>query len=48
MPKIIAEATTDHLWGTDIALRDSWALDHEKWHSTGWLSCMLGRIREEP
>ena len=46
-PKILAKATTDHLWGTGIALRDKCALDVDKWTSTGWLSRMLLTIREE-
>ena len=44
-PKLLAEATTDRLWGTGIALRDSCALQTDKWHSTGWLSHMT--IRDE-
>ena len=40
-PKILAVATTDHLWGTGIVLRDTCTLDADKWSSTGWLSCML-------
>ena len=46
-PKILAEATTDRLWGTGIALRDSCALQTDKWHSSGWLSRMLMTIRDE-
>ena len=46
-PKILAEATTDRLWGTGIALWDSCALQTDKWHSSGWLSCMLMTIRDE-
>ena len=46
-PKILAEAMTDHLWGTGIALRDSCALDTEKWSSTGWLSQMVITIHDE-
>ena len=46
-PKILAEATTDRLWGTGIRLRDSCALDTEKWSGTGWLSRMLIMIRDE-
>ena len=47
-PKIIAEATLDHLWGTGIALRDTSALNTDKWSSTGWLSKMLLTIRDDP
>ena len=47
-PKILAEATTDRLWGTGIALRDTNALNTEKWYSEGWLSRMLLTIRDEP
>ena len=46
-PKILAEATTDRLWGTGIRLRDTCALDTEKWSGTGWLSRMLITIRDE-
>ena len=47
LPKILAEATTDRLWGTGIRLQDSCALDTEKWSGTGWLSRMLITIRDE-
>ena len=47
LPKILAEATTDRLWGTGIRLRDLYALDTEKWSGTGWLSRMLITIRDE-
>ena len=46
-PKILAEATTDRLWGTSIRLRDMCALDIEKWSGTGWLSRMLITIRDK-
>ena len=46
-PKILAEATPDHLWGTGIALRDKCALDTDRWSSPGWLSRMLITIRDE-
>ena len=46
-PKILVEATSDHLWGTGITLRDTCALDINKWSSTGWLSHMLITICEE-
>ena len=46
-PKTIAEATTDKIWGTGITLRDSSALQTDKWHSPGWLSRMLMTIRDE-
>ena len=46
-PKILAEATHDRLWGTGIALHDTCALQVGKWHSIGWLSCMLMAIRDE-
>ena len=45
--KILAEATTDRLWGTSITLRNSCALQIEKWHSSGWLSHMLMTIGDE-
>ena len=46
-PKILAEAMTDRLWGTGIRLRDTCALDTEKWAGTGWMSRMLISIRDE-
>ena len=46
-PKILAEATTDRLWGTGIQLWDTCALDTEKWSGTGWLLRMLITIRDE-
>ena len=46
-PKILAEATTNHLWGTGLQLRDTHALDTEKWAGPGWLSRMLITIRDE-
>ena len=46
-PKILAEATTDRLWGTGIRLWDTCAVDIEKWSGTGWLSRMLITIRDE-
>ena len=46
-PKILAEATTDRLWGTGIRLRDRSALNTGKWSSVGWLSRMLITIRDE-
>ena len=47
-PKVLAEATTDRLWGTGICLRDTNALNTEKWNSEGWLSRMLSSIRDSP
>ena len=46
-PKLVAEATTDRMWGTGIHLRDSNALDRKRWTSNGWLSDMLMSIRSE-
>ena len=46
-PKVLAEVTTDRLWGTGIRLWDTYALDIEKWSGTGWLSRMLITIRDE-
>ena len=37
-PKVLAEVMMDWLWGTGINLRDTCALDMEKWSSPGWLS----------
>ena len=44
-PKTLMKATSDHLWGTGIPLRDNCALD--KWSSPGWLSRMLLTICNE-
>ena len=46
-PKILAEATTDRLWGTGVRLRDRSALDTGKWTGIGWLSRMLTTIRNK-
>ena len=46
-PKILAEVTTDRLWGTSIKLNDPHTLDTEKWSGLGWLSKMLLSIRED-
>ena len=46
-PKILAESTLHHLWGTGVALRDTSALNMDKWSSTGWLSRMLITIHDE-
>ena len=47
-PKTLAEASTDRTWGTGIGLRDIDALKQDQWHTPGWLSNMLQRIRQEP
>ena len=46
-PKILAEASTDKTWGTGVPIRDSQALNTDKWHGKGWLSNMLTIIRDE-
>ena len=46
-PKLVAEATTDRMWGTGIHLRDSNVLDRKRWTSNGWLSDMFMSIRSE-
>ena len=46
-PKTLAKAMTDRLLGTGIALKDTNALNPEKWASSGWLSKMLISIRDE-
>ena len=46
-PKVLAEASNDKVWGTGISLRDSQALNMNKWNGTGWLSNMLIIIRDE-
>ena len=45
--KVIVEATTDKLWGTGISLRDTHALNPDRWYSKGWMSSMLMGIRDE-
>ena len=47
IPKTLAEATQDRIWGTGIRLHDTGALDTEKWTGPGWLSRMLHTIRCE-
>ena len=44
--KILAEATLDWLWGTGVTLKDTCALNMDKWTSTEWLSHMLLNIQE--
>ena len=46
-PKVLAEASNDKVWGTGISLRDSQALNMNKWSGKGWLSNMLTIIRDE-
>ena len=46
-PKTLAKAMTDRLLGTGIALKDTNAINPEKWASSGWLSKMLISIRDE-
>ena len=46
-PKILAEASSDKLWGTETQLHDNKALDSSKWENPGWLSEMLLKIRDE-
>ena len=43
-PKLVAEATTDRMWGRGIHLRDSNALDRKRRSSNDWLSDMLMSI----
>ena len=45
--KVLAEASNDKVWGTGISLRDSQALNINKWSGKGWLSNMLTIIRDE-
>ena len=47
-PKTLAEASIDRTWGTGIGLRDSDTLKQDHWHTSGWLSNILQRIRQEP
>ena len=47
-PKTLAEASIDRTWGMGISLRDSDTLKQDHWHTSGWLSNMLQRIRKQP
>ena len=40
-PKLLVEGSSDKIWGTGIPLKDTDALNREKWYNTGWLSTML-------
>ena len=46
-PRILAEASTDKVWGTGFPLRNKDVLNPSKWEGEGWLSYMLMRIRED-
>ena len=46
-PKLLVEASTDHLWGTGIGLRDVKVLNKNCWSGHGWLSNMLHDIRDQ-
>ena len=46
-PKVLVEASNDKVWGTGISLRNSQALNTNKWSGKGWLSNMLTIIRDE-
>ena len=45
-PKLLVESSIDKTWGTGIPLKDTDALNQEKWHNPGWLSSMLIDIRD--
>ena len=45
-PKILVESSPDKIWGMGIPLKDTDALNKEKWYNTGWLSTMLTDIRD--
>ena len=45
-PKTLVEASADKQWGTGIQLRDPNVLNPEKWTDKGWMSSILGYIRE--
>ena len=45
-PRMLAEASSDKVWGTGFPLRDKDALNSSKWESEGWLSRMLMGIRD--
>ena len=45
-PKLLVESSSDKVWGTGIPLKDTNALNREKWYNVGWLSTMLTDIRD--
>ena len=45
-PKVLAESSSDRIWGTGLPLCDKDALDKMKWNGEGWLSRMLIGIRD--
>ena len=45
-PKVLVEATRDHLWGTGVQLHDINVLNPKKWTGRGWLSHMLETVRD--
>ena len=46
-PLTLAEASTDRLWGTGVGIWDSNALNSDCWINKGWISRILGTIRDE-
>ena len=40
-PKVLVESSNDKTWGAGVPLKDTHALNCDKWHSPGWLSTML-------
>ena len=45
-PKTLVEASADKQWGIGIQLRDPNVLNPEKWTDKGWMSSILGYIRD--
>lgn len=47
-PQLLLESTNDKTWGIGVPLKETDALNKDKWHNTGWLSSMLMSIRDNP
>ena len=46
-PLTLVEASTDGVWGTGISIHDSNALNPDCWINKGWMSRILGIIRDK-
>ena len=46
-PLTLIEASKDRIWGTRISLHDRNVLNPESWSNKGWMSRILGMIRDE-
>ena len=46
-PKLLVEASMDHMWGTGVSLRDNDILNCDKWSYNGWLLDMLMEVIHE-